>query len=90
MGSNLIKSPCTRLNSLGMVLLVLYSLRVPVSNGEARWVHHLRASNQLKVSSLVMLLHLLHMVYGGGSEMHMDILIHIEKDKQIMIQFLKI
>ena len=32
----------------------LFLAYVPVSNGEARWVrvHHLRASNQLKVSSL--------------------------------------
>ena len=44
---------------------------VPVSNGEARWVrvHHLRASNQLKVASLGnATLPITYMVYGGGSE----------------------
>jgi hypothetical protein len=43
---------------------------VPVSNGEARWVrvHHLRASNQLKVASLGnATLPITYMVYGGGS-----------------------
>ena len=44
---------------------------VPFSNGEARWVriHHLRASNQLKVASLGnATLPITYMVYGGGSE----------------------
>ena len=44
---------------------------VPVSNSEARWVrvHHLRASNQLKVASLGnATLPITYMVYGGGSE----------------------
>ena len=43
---------------------------VPVSNGEARWVrvHHLRASNQLKVSSLGnATLPITYLVYGGGN-----------------------
>lgn len=49
----------------------LFLAYVPVSNGEARWVrvHHLRASNQLKVSSLGnATLPLTYVVYGGGSE----------------------
>lgn len=49
----------------------LFLAYVPVSNGEARWVrvHHLRASNQLKVSSLGnATLPLTYLVYGGGSE----------------------
>ena len=49
----------------------LFLAYVPVSNGEARWVrvHHLRASNQLKVSSLGnATLPITYMVYGGGSE----------------------
>lgn len=44
---------------------------VPVENNEARWVrvHHLRASNQLKVASLGnATLPITYMVYGGGSE----------------------
>jgi hypothetical protein len=44
---------------------------VPVSNNEARWVriHHLRASNQLKVASLGnATLPITYLVYGGGSE----------------------
>jgi len=44
---------------------------VPVGNGEARWVrvHHLRASNQLKVASLGnATLPITYMVYGGGSQ----------------------
>lgn len=47
----------------------LFLAYVPVSNGEARWVrvHHLRASNQLKVSSLGnATLPITYMVYGGG------------------------
>ena len=49
----------------------LFLAYVPVSNGEARWVrvHHLRASNQLKVSSLGnATLPITYMVYGGGNE----------------------
>ena len=44
---------------------------VPVSNNEARWVriHHLRASNQLKVASLGnATLPITYLVYGGGSQ----------------------
>lgn len=44
---------------------------VPVENNEARWVrvHHLRASNQLKVASLGnATLPITYMVYGGGSK----------------------
>jgi hypothetical protein len=44
---------------------------VPVENNEARWVrvHHLRASNQLKVASLGnATLPITYLVYGGGSE----------------------
>jgi len=49
----------------------LFLAYVPVSNGEARWVrvHHLRASNQLKVSSLGnATLPITYLTYGGGSE----------------------
>jgi hypothetical protein len=49
----------------------LFLAYVPVSNGEARWVrvHHLRASNQLKVSSLGnATLPITYLVYGGGGE----------------------
>lgn len=49
----------------------LFLAYVPVGNGEARWVrvHHLRASNQLKISSLGnATLPMTYMVYGGGSE----------------------
>jgi hypothetical protein len=49
----------------------LFLAYVPVSNGEARWVriHHLRASNQLKVASLGnATLPITYTVYGGGSE----------------------
>ena len=49
----------------------LFLAYVPVSAGEARWVrvHHLRASNQLKVSSLGnATLPITYMVYGGGSQ----------------------
>lgn len=48
----------------------LFLVYVPVSNGEARWVrvHHLRASNQLKVASLGnATLPITYNVYGGGS-----------------------
>ena len=49
----------------------LFLAYVPVSNGEARWVrvHHLRASNQLKVSSLGnATLPITYIVYGGGNQ----------------------
>ena len=48
----------------------LFLVYVPVGNGEARWVrvHHLRASNQLKVASLGnATLPLTYTVYGGGA-----------------------
>ena len=48
----------------------LFLAYVPVGNGEARWVrvHHLRASNQLKISSLGnATLPITYNVYGGGS-----------------------
>jgi hypothetical protein len=48
----------------------LFLAYVPVNNGEARWVrvHHLRASNQLKVSSLGnATLPITYLVYGGGN-----------------------
>ena len=48
----------------------LFLAYVPVSSGEARWVrvHHLRASNQLKASSLGnATLPITYMVYGGGN-----------------------
>ena len=44
---------------------------VPIENNEARWVrvHHLRASNQLKVASLGnATLPITYLTYGGGSE----------------------
>jgi hypothetical protein len=47
----------------------LFLAYVPVANGEARWVrvHHLRASNQLKIPSLGnATLPITYMVYGGG------------------------
>ena len=47
----------------------LFLAYVPVGAGEARWVrvHHLRASNQLKGSSLGnATLPITYMVYGGG------------------------
>jgi len=49
----------------------LFLAYVPVDNGEARWVrvHHLRCSNQLKISSLGnATLPITYLVYGGGSE----------------------
>ena len=49
----------------------LFLAYVPVSNGEARWirVHHMRASNQLKVASLGnATLPITYLVYGGGSQ----------------------
>ena len=48
----------------------LFLAYVPVGAGEARWVrvHHLRASNQLKGSSLGnATLPITYMIYGGGS-----------------------
>lgn len=48
----------------------LFLAYVPVGNGEARWirVHHLRASNQLKISSLGnATLPITYLVYGGGT-----------------------
>jgi len=47
----------------------LFLAYVPVSNGEARWVrvHHLRASNQLKIASLGnATLPITYNVFGGG------------------------
>ena len=49
----------------------LFLAYVPLDSGEARWVrvHHLRASNQLKVSSLGNpTLPITYMVYGGGTQ----------------------
>ena len=54
----------------------LFLAYVPVDNGDARWVrvHHLRASNQLKISSLGnATLPITYLVYGGGSESRMGI-----------------
>jgi len=50
----------------------LFLAYVPVANGEARWVrvHHLRASNQMKISSLGnATLPITYTVYGGGDEL---------------------
>ena len=49
----------------------LFLAYVPVGNGEARWVrvHHLRCSNQLKISSLGnATLPITYNVYGGGTD----------------------
>ena len=49
----------------------LFLAYVPLDSGEARWVrvHHLRASNQLKVSSLGNpTLPITYYVYGGGTQ----------------------
>ena len=49
----------------------LFLAYVPIDNGEARWVrvHHLRASNQLKIASLGnATLPITYNVWGGGSE----------------------
>ena len=49
----------------------LFLVYVPVGNGEARWVrvHHLRASNQLKVASLGnATLPLTYNIFGGGTQ----------------------
>jgi len=54
----------------------LFLAYVPASNGEARWVrvHHLRCSNQLKISSLGnATLPITYLVYGGGSERRMGL-----------------
>jgi hypothetical protein len=48
----------------------LFLAYVPVANGEARWVrvHHLRASNQLKIASLGnATLPITYTTYGGGN-----------------------
>lgn len=50
----------------------LFLAYVPVGNGEARWVrvHHLRASNQLKIPSLGnATLPITYNVYGGGDSL---------------------
>lgn len=50
----------------------LFLAYVPVSNGEARWVrvHHLRASNQLKIASLGnATLPITYNVFGGGDSL---------------------
>jgi hypothetical protein len=55
----------------------LFLAYVPVGNGQARWVrvHHLRASNQLKISSLGnATLPITYLVYGGGSVSRLGIL----------------
>ncbi len=49
----------------------LFLAYVPIGNGEARWVrvHHLRASNQLKIASLGnATLPITYNVWGGGSD----------------------
>jgi len=49
----------------------LFLAYVPVANGEARWVrvHHLRASNQLKIASLGnATLPITYNTYGGGDQ----------------------
>jgi len=49
----------------------LFLAYVPVGNGEARWVrvHHLRASNQLKIASLGnATLPITYTTYGGGEQ----------------------
>lgn len=54
----------------------LFLAYVPVSNGQARWVrvHHLRASNQLKISSLGnATLPITYLVFGGGSTTRLGI-----------------
>jgi len=60
----------------------LFLAYVPVSNGEARWVrvHHLRASNQLKISSLGnATLPITYLVYGGGDSLKLGILDQTDK-----------
>jgi len=61
----------------------LFLAYVPLDSGEARWVrvHHLRASNQLKVSSLGNpTLPITYMVYGGGTEFSYG---YLNNEKQI-------
>jgi hypothetical protein len=60
----------------------LFLAYVPVGNGEARWVrvHHMRASNQLKVASLGnATLPITYLTYGGGSTDKMGIVDTIVK-----------
>lgn len=60
----------------------LFLAYVPVGNGEARWVrvHHLRASNQLKISSLGnATLPITYLVYGGGSLSRLGITDNLNK-----------
>lgn len=60
----------------------LFLAYVPVGNGEARWVrvHHMRASNQLKVASLGnATLPITYLTYGGGSTNKLGILDTIVK-----------
>jgi hypothetical protein len=60
----------------------LFLAYVPVGNGEARWVrvHHMRASNQLKVASLGnATLPITYLTYGGGSENKLGIIDTISK-----------
>ncbi len=52
----------------------LFLAYVPIGNGEARWVrvHHLRASNQLKIASLGnATLPITYNVFGGGSPLQL-------------------
>jgi hypothetical protein len=60
----------------------LFLAYVPVGNGEARWVrvHHMRASNQLKVASLGnATLPISYMMYGGGSTSKLGLADDIDK-----------
>jgi hypothetical protein len=60
----------------------LFLAYVPVSNDEARWVrvHHLRASNQLKISSLGnATLPITYITYGGGSPNKLGIVDNTDK-----------
>lgn len=60
----------------------LFLAYVPVSNGEARWVrvHHLRASNQLKISSLGnATLPITYLTYGGGDALKLGVLDQSDK-----------
>lgn len=61
----------------------LFLAYVPVGNGEARWVrvHHMRASNQLKVASLGnATLPITYLTYGGGSTSKLGIKDDVIKD----------
>jgi len=63
----------------------LFLAYVPVGNGEARWVrvHHLRASNQLKISSLGnATLPITYLTYGGGSVNRLGIVDDADKGYQ--------